>query len=275
MLLTVEELINRVVFSDDMRSKFNSICKDNCYCADISCIKNWKRHIWCSQLSYWTVLSHNNIFDDCWETVDSQYIWSFVFPTEGTSENRSRTIPPHFNPDTKSNLRTHYKEHIERICDEMGLTLLLLNPMWNAPADITMTYSNVAQAHNPVGIWVMKPKCPIRDGLLPTFDKSRAGLLISATQSNLFSWNWAGRHRYADVCKHEIGPWIKRRHIAVCCTIIASGGALAWNPRAITHLTLNLCVCVYECTHKYQSNIILPSLTFLTSRAPRKSKDAP
>lgn len=54
---------------------------------------------------------------------------------------RSNTIKPHFNP--KSNLWEHYGERIESMCKEMGLELRL-NLMWNAPVDITVTYSNVA-----------------------------------------------------------------------------------------------------------------------------------
>lgn len=33
---------------------------------------------------------------------------------------------------------------------------LLLSYMWNAPADFTVTYSNVAPVHKSVGILVMK-----------------------------------------------------------------------------------------------------------------------
>lgn len=41
--------------------------------------------------------------------------------------------------------------------------------------------------------------------------KTGLGLRISAPPSNLFACSQAGRHLYAGVCEHEIGPRIKPR----------------------------------------------------------------
>ncbi len=100
------------------------------------------------------------------------------------------------------------------------------------------------------GDWVMKLKWPTLGSMLATFVKSRAGLQISGMQCNLF----AGQHRYADVCKHEIGPWIKRRHI--CC--MWRHYCLQWrhslkskpsNPSCFKYVCVCVCMCKCVCIY--------------------------
>lgn len=65
---------------------------------------------------------------EAWQTVTVHLILHIYSPEDIIEIRRSNKISLHFNPDMKSNLRMHYKEHIERICVEM-VSELLLNHM--------------------------------------------------------------------------------------------------------------------------------------------------